>query len=637
MRCPECGYDVPEPLLLCPRCGANVEETQPIKERRPRRPRALPWIRVQEDTLPLLIGAEEEKAPARATFWQRVRLLLLALIAFLCLLTVALVIAGYAGIQAGERERLERRGALADEHYRRGLARLDAGEYELAIAEFEYVLQLIPNHPLAKQGLDEARVRLATRPTPTLQATRPTEEIARELYTEATAAFEQEDWPKAARLLNQLRTFAPDYERGSVEEMLFTSLYNAGRNALAEDSLEEGIFYLDQAQQVRGLDADALLELELARRYLKALGYCGVNWDLCIQQLRVLYALAPNYRDVFQRLYRAHVTYGDLWAQKWEMCPAAEQYAQALRLMNSPELVQRRDEAAGVCAVATPTPMAPITGTLPGTTTIPGFTSGRLAYAAYNPETGRYDLYTIVSDGTNGYLSRVAEGADQPCWQWGGGQLIYRDRLTPGIALLQPDGSPVILRAGADAAWPTLSPDGTRYAYAAPDGTGIWRIYLARTDGAGEPKAVASGWTPIWGPTGLLAWTGCETGGSGCGVYTDNPDDLQPPVRLTGNANDTGLHWAPGGQALLYMSDHTGNWDLYLLGVGGGVQVLLSTTSTEGLPAWSPDGSTIAFLAYRDNFWGIYLMQPDGGNLRPLITLGTDLPNWQNQRLSWGP
>lgn len=637
MECPECEYNVPEPLLLCPRCGAHVEETQPMKRRRARRlrpARALPWVSAHEDTIPLIIGAEEEETPARLTLWQRVRVVLLSLGAFLCLLTLALAISGYLGLQAGQHARAERRLALADEHYRQGLARLDSGEYELALAEFEYALQLVPDHPLAKQGVAEARARLASRPTPTSPAT---EEVARELYNQAQAAYEREDWPTAARLLNQLRAFAPDYESETVEEMLFTSLYQAGMMALAGDSPEEGIFYLDQAQRIRTLDADALRELELARRYLKALGYWGVDWETSIRQLEALYALAPNYRDLFQRLYQARLAYGNLWAQRGEMCPAAEQYTQALRLMNNDALVAKRDEAAAVCAVATPTPIAPITGTLPGAATVPGFTSGRLAYAAYNTETGMYDLYTLLSDGANGYLSRIAQGADQPSWRWSGGRLIYRDRRAPGITLLQPDGSRVLLRAGADAAWPTLSPDGTRYAYAAPDGAGVWHIYIARTDGTGTPIAVAPGWGPSWGPTGLIAWTGCEADGSACGIYVDHPDDPQPPVRLTGSAHDTGLHWAPGGDQLLYMSDHTGNWDLYLLGVGGGVQVLLSTAAIEGLPAWSPDGSTIAFLSYRDNTWGLYLMQPDGGHLRPLLRLGAEMPNWPNQRLSWAP
>ncbi|MCS7179257.1 MAG: hypothetical protein N0A03_08305 [Anaerolineae bacterium] len=615
-----------------------MEETQPIKGRRALRSRparTLSWMAAQEDTLPLIIGSEEvETVSPRPTLWQRVRVVLLSFIAFLCLLTVTLVASGYFGMRAGERARIERRAAIAEEHYQRGLAQLDGGNYELAIAEFEYVLQLVPDHPLAKQGLAEARARLAARPTPTSQAR---EGVARDLFTRAKAAYEQEDWPTAARLLNQLRAFDPEYEPEAVKAMLFTSLYNAGMAALAGDSLEEGIFYLDQARQIRPLDDNALRELELARRYLKALGYWGVDWEVCIQQLEALYALAPNYRDVFQRLYQAYVAYGDLWAKQGEMCPAAEQYAQALRLMNSEALVQKRDEAAGVCAVATPTPIAPISGILSGTTTVPGFTSGRLAYAAYNAETGRYDIYTLVSDGTNGYLSRVAEGADQPCWRWGGGQLIFRDRLAPGLALLQPDGSRVLLRPGADAAWPTLSPDGSRYAFAAPDSAGVWHIYIARTDGSGSPAVVAPGWGPSWGPTGLLAWTGCEADGSACGIYVDHPDDTQPPTRLTGSASDTGIHWAPGGGQMLYMSDHTGNWDLYLLGVGGGVQVLLSTPAIDGLPAWSPDGATIAFLSYRENTWGIYLMSPDGSNIRPLVTLGAEMPHWPNQRLSWAP
>jgi cytochrome c-type biogenesis protein CcmH/NrfG len=153
------------------------------RARRLRPARALPWASAQEDTIPLILGAEEaETTPARPTLWQRVRVVLLALVVFLCLLTVALAASGYLGMQAGQQARLERRAALADEHYRQGLARLDAGEYELAIAEFEYALQLVPDHPLAKQGLAEARARLATRPTPTSQAT---EEVARELFTQA--------------------------------------------------------------------------------------------------------------------------------------------------------------------------------------------------------------------------------------------------------------------------------------------------------------------------------------------------------------------------------------------------------------------------------------------------------------------
>lgn len=580
------------------------------------------------------------------------------------------------GLRAGGHDQAEQQLALAEEHYQRGLVRLDAGEYEWAIAEFRYTLELNPDHPFAAQGLAEAERGLAARPTPTSPAT---EEVARDLYDQGRTAYEESDWEAAIAALSQLRTVDPEYEAAAVEEMLFASFYNLGREAyeqedwetaaqslgqlrilapeyeaeavedmlytsllnhglalLAANQFEEGIFYLERAGEIRPLGSDALLELEFARRYMEALGYWGVNWPLCIRRFEDLYAVAPGYKDVFYRLYQSRVEYGDLWYERGEMCPAAAQYARALELMSDTELEQRRSEASELCAVATPTPIPPLTGTLPitGTVIVPDFQVGRLAYPAYNPEMGLYDVYAIIS---GGQLTRIVSGADQPCWQWGTDRLIYRNRLIPGIAVIQPGGQPATLRADAAAAWPVFSPDGSRYAYAALDAAGSWQIYIARTDGSEAPQLHAAGQGPAWGPSGLLAWTGCETDGSACGIFADNPDDDQLPHRLTASINDVGLHWAPSGDLLAYMSDHGGSWDIYLLSMSGGVVALTDDPTIEALPAWAPDGSGLAFLSYRDGNWGLYLMDPSGGNVRQVIALGETLPNWQSQRLCWAP
>jgi len=631
MRCPECGHEVPPPLLLCPACGAHVEQTQPVKKHllRARREK-----RSLEETVPVVVPTPQPETPsARPTLWRRARVVLLALLAFLCLVTLSIAVAGYSGLHQGEVDRLERRLALADEHYRRGLERLDSGEYLLAIAEFEYCLQLNPDHPLAAQGIAEAQVRMALIPTPTSQAV---VDITGELFANGTAAYEAEDWETAARLLSQLRAFAPDYEREAVEEMLFQSLRNQGLALLEEDRFEEGIFYLDQAQMIRSLDANDLLELELANRYIAALSYWNLDWDRCIQRFEELYRIYPGYKDVFSRLYQANVLYGDAWFEQGEMCPAAVQYARALELVSNEEVQQKWAHATELCAIATPTPVPPITGTLPisGTIIVPNFTGGRLAYSAYDAQTGVYDVYAILPGGE---LVRMVSGADQPCWQWGTDRLAYRNRLAGTLAFVQPGGQAVTLPAGAGGAWPSFSPDGSRYAYAAPDSTRVWYVYIARTDGAGEPVRHALGWGPIWGPNGLLAWTGCESVDTDCGIFVDNPDDGQAPVRLTASIDDSGIHWSPGGDWIVYMSDQGGSWDLYLLGVNGGVQPLTADENIDGLPAWSPDGSAIAFLSYRNSRWGIYLIQPDGSNLRQMIDLGPEMPAWWNQRLSWAP
>ena len=49
----------------------------------------------------------------------------------------------------------------------------------------------------------------------------------------------------------------------------------------------------------------------LAARYLDALNYWGVDWELCIDRLEALYATAPYYKDVAQRIYQAYLAYAD--------------------------------------------------------------------------------------------------------------------------------------------------------------------------------------------------------------------------------------------------------------------------------------------------------------------------------------
>ncbi len=569
------------------------------------------------------------------TRWQRLRPILFWMTGFLCLLALIVGGATYGGLYQGERDREQERQELAEQHYRAGLERLDAGEYELSIAEFEYVLELDSDHPFASQGIAEAQARAAARPTPTSETY---EIVADDLYREAAVHYDAEEWAEAVAVLTQLRALDPTYEAETVEEMLFTSLYNAGIALLDENRFEEGIFYLDQAVALRPPDEDALKQRSLAVQYMTALGYWGVDWERCIERYEQLYAVAPNYKDVFQRLYRAHVIYADAWYAQGEMCPAEVQYALALQLTADPDpaVERKRVETAQICLVATPTPIAPITGTLPITLTEPppGFTTGRLAYPVYNTQTGLYDIYTLFADGR---LMRMVGGADQPCWLWGSGALGYRNLLSPGISLLVPgEATPRQLAAGAGRAWPTFSPDGGRMAYAAQDVAGAWKIYITPTDGSTEPEMHAAGKGPIWGRNGWLAWTGCEPDGA-CGIFVDNPDDDQPPIRLSASINDIGLHWSPDGGNLAYMSNHTGDWEVYLVSTAGGFARLTENPASDGLPAWAPDGSGLAFVSNRGGAWGLYLMGPNGEDPHKILTLGPSLPNWTAQRLSWAP
>jgi TolB protein len=149
---------------------------------------------------------------------------------------------------------------------------------------------------------------------------------------------------------------------------------------------------------------------------------------------------------------------------------------------------------------------------------------------------------------------------------------------------------------------------------------------------------VGKGRWPAWSPSQSLAYTGCDRSGRFCGIFSDsNPDDPEPAVRLTADVNDIGLAWSPDGMYIAYMSNHSGNWEVYTVNIWGGVRLLTNDPANDGLPAWAPDGSALAFISDRDGAWGIYLMQPDGSQQRKLLDLGPVYPDWLNQRLAWAP
>lgn len=599
--CPKCGEPLGGATIVCPHCAATLVEEKRSRVRR-RRP-----------------GSSRR-------VWTRLLLVLLAVAIFVGVLAGS----AYYGVYVGERDRQARRSTVVAQHYEAGITALNAGHQERAAAEFEYILGLDEGHALAQQGLNEARARLQIKPTPILEAA---QSVAEQLLEQAQASSGQGDWVSTARTLIQLRSLDPSFEQATVEELLFDSLRQAGQQYLDEDSLEVGISYLDQAIALRPLQADVVTQRNLAARYLNALNYWGVDWALSIEKFEGLVATAPDYEDVTQRLYRAYIEYGDFFVSQGEMCPAEVQYGQALRMYADPTLEERRAGAAQTCLIATP---VPVSGTVPGLTPQPiaGFSVGRLAYPVHNAATGVYDLYALYSDGR---IIPVADNADQPWWEWDTGRVAYRDRNSGSIRMELPEeGVPLQLLTAGQQAWPTLSPDSRRLAYAILEPVGTWGIYIANTDGSGDPSRIATGWAPAWSRTGTLAYTGCDDDGN-CGIFLDNPDDDQPSARLTGSENDRGVSWAPAGNLMAYMSNVTGSWDLFLLSPEGGVQQLTTDESDEGLPAWSPDGSSLAFVSNRSGGWGIYVIDINTRQVQRVLDLGASLPGWESQRLSWAP
>jgi serine/threonine protein kinase len=85
---------------------------------------------------------------------------------------------------------------------------------------------------------------------------------------------------------------------------------------------------------------------------------------------------------------------------------------------------------------------------------------------------------------------------------------------------------------------------------------------------------------------------------------------------------------SPDGKWFLYVSQASGNWDIYLQSVGGqtGLNLTKESTAADLEPAFSPDGELIAFYSTRDGS-GLYVMGRTGDAPRRITAEGRT-PAW---------
>ena len=85
---------------------------------------------------------------------------------------------------------------------------------------------------------------------------------------------------------------------------------------------------------------------------------------------------------------------------------------------------------------------------------------------------------------------------------------------------------------------------------------------------------------------------------------------------------------SPDGRQILFASAASGNYDVYLLRVGGArpINLTQNSPSDDAQAAFSPDGERIAFRSEREG-GGLFLMGATGESVRRLTTAGFD-PAW---------
>jgi tetratricopeptide (TPR) repeat protein len=619
--CEHCGSKVEVGTPFCPYCGFRMQDSG--LSSRPR-PRHSGWFRRM---ITRFVGTS---------------FVLLFLVLGAAGVTLVAVYHGWQDRNLRTQER-------AEEHYQKGLAALQAGECELAIAEFEFTIRLAPDHAQAYDKLFQAEAQCQTLPTPTSESQKSYQEI---LYDQAVTYYVQGQWDDTILKLEQLRQLDDSYQPEDVQDMVFQALAKRALQLVNEDSLEEALHYFDRALEMHPDDVTLGAQRRMAALYRTGQSYWEADWRRTIATFSDLYALNPHYKDTEQRLHDAYVNYGDSLADDGQWCLAREQFAEALAIIQQQSTEEKRVNAHTRCVTATPTPLPTptvkptrvISATLPAI----GLPSGKLALSVYNPATSAYDLYIAHAGAT--HWTRIRERASQPAFRSDGSRLAFRTLgEVPGLGVVNADGSnTLVLDVPATAQQPTWSPDGTRIAFAAQDETGTWKIHAISASN-GPPEELVPGQFPAWGPSNWLAYNGCDDAldenGDGdrlCGIHFL---DLEAGdvVKLTGDERDIGLSWAPDAQSaersqVIYMSDHDGNWEIYLLDFPWGKVVRMTNhDADDGLPTWSPDGQYIAFLSNREGTWAVYVMSRDGKSLSKVLDVAVEHPDWLHDRLSWAP
>lgn len=239
------------------------------------------------------------------------------------------------------------------------------------------------------------------------------------------------------------------------------------------------------------------------------------------------------------------------------------------------------------------------------------------------------DIISMEMDGS-GRRTLVSNGSSNMFPRWGpGGSLLYTSFL-PGIPSLFIGGRRLTNDTreyrGAD-----FSPDGHTIAASVDMGGQSDLVLVDPKNGAILRRLTETEWdevSPSWSPDGkMIAFVSNRTGNPQIYVMSAGGGEAR---RLTmAGAYNTSPRFGPHGLVVFAgMDGYTS--DIFTVDLEGNISRLTQDQGSNKDPAWSPDGRYIVFLSNRSGGWKVYIMTQDGRYQFPITETagGYATPDW---------
>jgi hypothetical protein len=260
-------------------------------------------------------------------------------------------------------------GTAISDQFVRGLVDMQNENYEIAIERFKYILQYDPGHVGAREQLTKALLELGAKgnlptltPTSTLTPT-PDFRNEQELYTQALAYRDAQDWDNLITTLDSLRKANPEYLTVEVDGLYYIAFRNRGLKRIQiEGNLEGGIFDINRAELFGPVDIEASNFRQWSEWYLTGVSFWDLDWEQAVTYFGMVAPSAPNLSDssfftASARLATAQVNYGAYLISRARLVFSQRSYCDAYDLYSAAQQYilldannqQKYNEAQGQC------------------------------------------------------------------------------------------------------------------------------------------------------------------------------------------------------------------------------------------------------------------------------------------------